>query len=103
MSEELFAPKRETAGDLVGRTVAAKYVIRRVLGQGGMGTVFEAEHSAIGRLVALKVLHPSRARRRDAIRRFHREARAAAAIGHPNICEVYDLGSLEDGSPYLVM
>jgi serine/threonine protein kinase len=103
VSEELFAPKRETAGDLVGRTVAAKYVIRRVLGQGGMGTVFEAEHSAIGRLVALKVLHPSRARRRDAIRRFHREARAAAAIGHPNICEVYDLGSLEDGSPYLVM
>ena len=65
--------------------------------------MFEAEHAAIGRRVALKVLHPSRARRRDAIRRFYREARAAAAIGHPNICEVYDLGSLEDGSPYLVM
>ena len=103
MSEELFAPKRETTGDLLGRIVAGKYVIRRVLGQGGMGTVFEAEHAAIGRLVALKVLHPSRARRRDSIRRFYREARAAAAIGHPNICEVYDLGSLDDGSPYLVM
>jgi serine/threonine protein kinase len=103
VSEELFAPKRETARDLVGGTVAGKYVVRHVLGQGGMGTVYEAEHAAIGRLVALKVLHPSRARRRDAIRRFYREARAAAAIGHPNICEVYDLGSLEDGSPFLVM
>jgi serine/threonine protein kinase len=101
--EELYAPKRETTRDLIGRCIAGKYVVRSILGQGGMGTVYEAEHTTIGRLVALKVLHPNRARRKDAIRRFHREARAAAAIGHPNICEVYDLGSLEDGSPYLVM
>ncbi len=68
-----------------------------------MGTVFEAENLAIGRTVAVKVLHPTQARKRVAVKRFHQEARAAGAIGHPNICEVYDLGTLDDGSPYLVM
>jgi len=93
------APKR----DLLGKTIGGKYVVRSVLGEGGMGTVFEAEHLTIGRSVAVKVLHPNQARKKDAVRRFHQEARAAGAIGHPNICEVYDLGTLEDGSPYLVM
>jgi serine/threonine protein kinase len=68
-----------------------------------MGTVFEAEHLTIGRSVAVKVLHPNQARKKNAVRRFHQEARAAGGIGHPNICEVYDLGTLDDGSPYLVM
>jgi serine/threonine-protein kinase len=68
-----------------------------------MGTVYEAERLSIGGLVAIKVLHPDRVRDAKAVRRFHKEARAAAAIGHPNICEVHDLGALEDGSPYLVM
>jgi serine/threonine-protein kinase len=77
--------------------------VRSVLGEGGMGTVFEAENLAIGRSVAVKVLHPNQARKKVAVKRFHQEARAAGAIGHPNICEVYDLGTLDDGSPYLVM
>ena len=68
-----------------------------------MGTVFEVENLSIGRTVAVKVLHPNQAKKKIAVKRFHQEARAAGAIGHPNICEVYDLGSLEDGSPYLVM
>jgi eukaryotic-like serine/threonine-protein kinase len=89
--------------DLAGKKIGEKYVVRSVLGEGGMGTVYEAEHLAIGRLVAVKVLHPAQARKRVAVRRFHQEARAAGAIGHPNICEVYDLGTLDDGSPYLVM
>jgi serine/threonine-protein kinase len=89
--------------DLVGKTLDAKYTVRRVLGEGGMGTVFEAEHLAIGRLVAIKVLHPHQARKANSVKRFHQEARAAAVIGHPNICEVYDIGALEDGTPYLVM
>jgi serine/threonine-protein kinase len=89
--------------DLVGKTLDAKYTVRRVLGEGGMGTVFEAEHLAIGRLVAIKVLHPHQARKENSVKRFHQEARAAAVIGHPNICEVYDIGALEDGTPYLVM
>jgi len=96
-------PPRVPKRDLLGKTVGGKYVVRSVLGEGGMGTVFEAEHLTIGRSVAVKVLHPNQARKKDAVRRFHQEARAAGAIGHPNICEVYDLGTLEDGSPYLVM
>jgi serine/threonine-protein kinase len=83
--------------------IDGKYRVRGVLGRGGMGTVFEAERLSIGGVVAIKVLHPDRARDAKAVRRFYKEARAAAAIGHPNICEVHDLGGLTDGSPYLVM
>jgi serine/threonine-protein kinase len=97
------APQRQQQRDLFGKTIGGKYKVRAVLGEGGMGTVFEAEHITIGRAVAVKVLHPNQARKKDAVRRFHQEARAAGAIGHPNICEVYDLGTLDDGSPYLVM
>ncbi len=89
--------------DLIGRTIGGKYNIRAVLGEGGMGTVFEALNLSIGRQVAVKVLHANQLRKKDSVRRFHQEARAAGAIGHPNICEVYDLGTLEDGCPYLVM
>jgi len=96
-------PPKGPSRDLITKTIGGKYVVRAVLGEGGMGTVFEAEHLTIGRSVAVKVLHPNQARKKDAVRRFHQEARAAGAIGHPNICEVYDLGTLDDGSPYLVM
>jgi serine/threonine-protein kinase len=89
--------------DPSGTTLAGKYRIRGVLGRGGMGTVFEAERLSIGGLVAIKVLRSDRARDAKVVRRFYKEARAAAAIGHPNICEVHDLGGLEEGSPYLVM
>jgi serine/threonine protein kinase len=89
--------------DLIGKTIGGKYNVRAVLGEGGMGTVFEALNLAIGRQVAIKVLHANQLRKKDAVRRFHQEARAAGAIGHPNICEVYDLGTLDDGCPYLVM
>jgi serine/threonine-protein kinase len=88
---------------LVATTIGGKYLVRSVLGEGGMGTVYEAEHIAIGRSVAVKVLHSHQAKKKDAIRRFHQEARAACATLHPNICEVYDLGALDDGRPYLVM
>jgi hypothetical protein len=88
---------------LIGQTIDGKYRVMAVLGEGGMGTVFEAEHTAIGRLVAMKVLHPAQATKKVAVKRFHQEARAAGGIGHPNICEVFDFGTLSDGSPYLVM
>ena len=96
-------PTRNLQQELIGRTVSERYMIRGVLGEGGMGTVYEAEHIGLGRQVAIKVLNPSQAKKRVAVKRFQQEARAAGAIGHPNICEVYDLGLLEDGSPYLVM
>jgi serine/threonine protein kinase len=68
-----------------------------------MGKVFEAEHIASGGLVAIKVLHPHQARRKDVVRRFYREARAASVISHPNVCSAYELGTLDDGTPYLIM
>jgi serine/threonine-protein kinase len=89
--------------ELLGQTIDGKFRVRAILGEGGMGTVFEAEHVAIGRIVAMKVLHPAQASKSVAVKRFHQEARAAGGIGHPNICEVYDIGTLPDGSPYLVM
>jgi serine/threonine-protein kinase len=96
-------PPRQAHRDLLGKTIGGKYLVRSVLGEGGMGAVYEAENLALGRSVAMKVLHPAQARKKVAVKRFHQEARAAGAIGHPNICEVYDLGTLDDGSPYLVM
>jgi serine/threonine-protein kinase len=102
---EAAPPSSRRAGPLhlLGRTIGGKYKVRSVLGEGGMGTVFEAEQVALGRSVAVKVLHAAQVTKRDAIRRFQQEARAAGAIGHPNICGVIDLGTLEDGSPYIVM
>lgn len=88
---------------LLGKTLGGRYRLRAILGEGGMGTVFEAEHLTLGRVVAVKVLHPTQARKSVAVQRFQKEARSAGTIGHPNICEVYDLGELEDGSPFLVM
>jgi serine/threonine protein kinase len=87
----------------IGRTVGDKFVIRSLLGQGGMGKVFEAENVSTGGRVAIKILHPDQVRQKDVLRRFEREARAAAAICHPNVCSAYDLGKLDDGTPYLVM
>ena len=96
-------PTRNVARDMIGHTVGGRYQIRGILGEGGMGTVYDAEHVGLGRHVAIKVLNPSQAKKRVAVKRFQQEARAAGAIGHPNICEVYDMGLLDDGSPYLVM
>jgi serine/threonine-protein kinase len=96
-------PMKAPSHDLIGKTIGGKYFIHDLLGEGGMGTVFEAENIPLGRSVAVKVLHPAQAKKKVAVKRFHQEARAAGAIGHPNICEVYDLGTLDDGCPYLVM
>jgi eukaryotic-like serine/threonine-protein kinase len=100
-------PPAEASADgrrlIVGRVIGDKYGVTGLIGEGGMGAVYEAEHLAIGRLVAVKVLHPRHAQKRDASTRLHHEARVAGTIGHPNICEIYDIGRLDDGSPYLVM
>jgi serine/threonine-protein kinase len=74
-----------------------------VLGEGGMGVVYLAEHPEIGRKVAVKVLHPDFARDKQVLGRFLNEARAANAIRHPNIIEILDSGVLADQTPYLVM
>jgi serine/threonine protein kinase len=88
---------------LIGQTLGGKYFVRSALGKGGMGTVYEAVNVQIGRVVAIKALHPKQLKKEEAVKRFYQEARAAGSIGHPNICEVYDIGTLENGCPYLVM
>ncbi|MDB4932352.1 MAG: serine/threonine protein kinase, partial [Myxococcaceae bacterium] len=83
-----------------GTEIDGRYRVLRRLGEGGMGTVYEAELA--GRRVALKVLRADAASLPDAHRRFAREARAAAAIGHPNIVAVLDTGAYR-GQAFLVM
>jgi serine/threonine protein kinase len=87
----------------LGSILDGKYEIARLVGEGGMGSVFEAKHLLIGRRLAIKFLHPQYATSEEVTTRFHREAQAAAQIGHENIIEVTDMGTAPDGSPYIVM
>jgi serine/threonine protein kinase len=93
----------EAEPDLIGAQVDGRYRVLELIGEGGMGKVYLAEHVEIGKRVALKVLHPSYSRMPDLVERFRREARAASKIGHPNIVDVTDSGTTTDGSVYFVM
>jgi serine/threonine protein kinase len=83
--------------------IDGRYRLRRLIGVGGMGAVYEAEHIAICKRVALKILHPQFSRHADLVERLRREAQAASRIGHPNIVDVTDFGRTDDGSAYLAM
>ncbi|PID38916.1 MAG: hypothetical protein CSA24_00390 [Deltaproteobacteria bacterium] len=85
------------------RLLAGKYRLGRLLGEGGMGAVYEAEHTGLGTQVAVKLLNESFASDANALSRFRREARATAAISHDNIVAVYDTGTDEQGIPFIVM
>ncbi|HKP64829.1 MAG TPA: protein kinase [Polyangiales bacterium] len=87
----------------VGRTIADKYHLLGLLGAGGMGAVYEAEHVFTKRRVALKRMHPGLARSKHAADRFIRESQAPSTIGHPGIVQVLDGGEEPDGSLYLVL
>jgi serine/threonine-protein kinase len=87
---------------MLNQTVG-NYRIVSLLGEGGMGTVYLAQHPGIGRKAAIKVLHPDLARSPDLVNRFFNEARAANTIRHPGIVEVYDFGTLPDGATYITM
>ena len=87
---------------LIGKTIADRYHIIELLGVGGMGRVYLAEHVALGRKSAVKVISPAYANSAEAITRFNREAANASRINHPNIAQIYDFGE-SDGVLYLAM
>ena len=91
-----------STGKLVGKQIG-NYVVQEVVGRGGMGEVYLAEHPRIGRKVAIKVLAPYIAAHPRAAERFEAEARVISHIDHPNIVNLFDYGNLEDGSLYYVM
>src|SRR6266849_454456 len=86
---------------LTSGTKLGPYEIQTPLGAGGMGEVYRARDTRLGRDVAIKLLPPAFSRDQDRLRRFEQEARAAAALNHPNILAVYDIGNSE-GIPYMV-
>ena len=110
-ANERFCPRDGTAlraqgaagGDLVGSIVAERYHVIRKLGEGGMGTVYLAEHVKMGRKSAVKVMNPGMGQDADAISRFNREASNASRINHPHVAGIYDFGETPDGLIYLAM
>jgi tRNA A-37 threonylcarbamoyl transferase component Bud32 len=93
----------EDADPLVGATLEGSYEITGVLGEGGMGKVYEARHTRLPKKrYAIKILHHELARQPDVVARFQREAEAAAALEHPNVVGVYDVNTSADGRPYIV-
>jgi eukaryotic-like serine/threonine-protein kinase len=91
-----------TGPSLHGATIG-HYVVRHEIGGGGMGTVYLAEHTMLGRRAALKILLPEMSANQEMVKRFFNEARAASAIKNPGIVEIYDFGYHTDGSAYIVM
>ena len=86
-----------------GELLADKYRVTRLLGEGGMGAVYEAQHTFVGRRFAVKFLHVDLARRSEAVARFRREAQTAGSLESEHVASVVDFGAAADGTPYLVM
>lgn len=87
----------------VGSTVAGRYLVEAVLGEGGMATVYRARHTLIDRPCAVKILNPALARDKMVRERFRREAKSAKKLAHPNVIDIFDDGDTGDGTAFMVM
>jgi serine/threonine-protein kinase len=102
--ESLVESSHDVKADpLLGVVVDDRYEIVEVLGEGGMGTVYRVRHRTLERALALKALRRDLASDKDLPQRFIQEAKAAAAVDHPNVVQITDFGTLETGQPYFVM
>ncbi len=97
------APGAQGPKALVGTVISDRYRLDAIIGEGGMGAVYAAEHLLIRKRVAVKVLHAEMTRLPEVVARFEREAMAAAHIEHPNVATATDFGKLENGSFFLVL
>ena len=97
------AARRGGPEALVGVVLGGRYRVERLIGEGGMGAVYQAEHMHMRKRLAVKVLHPEMSRLPEVVARFEREAMAAAHIEHPNVAAATDFGKLDDGSFFLVL
>ncbi len=96
-------PEGEETQTLEGQIIGGRYRLRRLLGRGGMGEVYEGEHIHITKRVAVKLLHAEISSDPEALVRFRQEAQSASSIGHDNIVTIDDFGQMDDGRVYLTM
>ena len=87
---------------MIGTTIG-NYVVKKKIGQGGMGAVYLAEHPRIHRQVAIKVLLPEVSKNAEVVQRFFTEARSSSEIHNEHIIDILDFGELPDGTSYLIM
>jgi serine/threonine-protein kinase len=92
-----------TRDPLIGATIAGRYLIEDIIGEGGMAIVYRARHKLVDRPCAVKVMNPALVTDSTVRERFRREAKSAQVIAHPNVIEIFDQGETEDGTPYIVM
>jgi eukaryotic-like serine/threonine-protein kinase len=97
------APSDPRADPLLGTRIDGRYEVVAVLGEGGMGRIFEVRHTALDRPFAMKILRPELAQDTELAARFILEAKATASVKHPNVVQITDFGRLPDGVPFFVM
>ena len=99
----VLLPPDEEVDHLIGKLAANRYKVQKRLGEGGMGEVYMAEHIAIEKRIALKVLRLEYSQKSEVVARFLQEAKSASRIKHPNVVDVFDFGQLEDGRFFLAL